>query len=423
MTQATHGGAEQSAPPAPTGHSRFGASSAHRWTVCTGSIQAQAGLPNESSEYAAEGTALHAVASHCLESEQDAAEWIDRVFKYEDHGEAKEIEIDEDQAEAVQVYLDTIRKDREERGGKLLVETRFQLTDLHPEFFGTCDCCAIGRDGFLRVYDAKFGRGKIVEPRSPDGSPNKQLGFYGLGAMHALARLVIEFAVKHVELVVIQPRAWHREGPVRRAMFTAEELHSLGKELLAKANGAIGSPQFVPGDHCTFCKAAATCPALRDFAMETAQMDFADDSAPADPRDLAPEEIARALDRADVLQTWLNAVRARAHSLADSGRVEIPGWALKETQGRRKWRDEDAARQALLYDFGLDESSIFARKLLSPAQVEKKLPKPDRPKIADLLGERSTKTTLVRAGNPEATALPRAQSDFDELPVSQTEGW
>jgi hypothetical protein len=67
------------------------------------------GMPNDSSDYAKEGTALHAVSAHCLETNQDAVEWIDRPFKYEDHGEPCTIEIDEEQAEAVQVFLDVIR--------------------------------------------------------------------------------------------------------------------------------------------------------------------------------------------------------------------------------------------------------------------------------------------------------------------------
>jgi hypothetical protein len=68
----------------PTAHSRFGASGAHRWTECPGSVEAQAGLPDNSGPEAQEGTALHAVAAHCLEHEMDAAEWIDTHFRYDD---------------------------------------------------------------------------------------------------------------------------------------------------------------------------------------------------------------------------------------------------------------------------------------------------------------------------------------------------
>jgi hypothetical protein len=425
MVQATEGAATAAAP-APTGHSRFGASSAHRWTVCTGSIKAQEGLPNESSDYASEGTALHAVSSYCLENKQDAAEWIDRVFKYDDHGEAKEIELDEDQAEAVQVYLDAIRKDQAERGGKLLIETRFQLSDLNPEFFGTSDCCAIGTDDTLRVYDAKFGRGKIVEVCQPNGSPNLQLGFYALGALRALARVMEALKVRWVELVVVQPRAWHRDGPVRRQTFFLDVIEGLGPLFVAKATEAVENPQLIPGDHCTFCKAAGTCKALRDFALDTAQLDFDEEvgimGGTVNPATLDGAALARVLEVADVLQTFVNAVRSRAHGLADSGH-DIPGWALKESKGHRKWSDEAAAKSALCYDFGLDVSSIYVQKLKTPAQVEKLLPKPDRPKLADLLAERSTKTTLVRASNPDATAAPRVQSDFDDGRSDDSAEW
>lgn len=425
MAQATEGAATAAAP-APTGHSRFGASSAHRWTVCTGSIKAQEGLPNSSSDYASEGTALHAVSSHCLEQQQDAAEWIDRTFHYEDHGEQKTIEIDEDQAEAVQVYLDTIREDQAKHGGKLLIEQQFHLPSVHPDAFGTSDCGFIGGDSVLRNYDAKFGRGKVVEVIQPDGKPNLQLGYYAIGLIRRLAEVLKRLHVAKVELIIVQPRAWHRDGPVRRAVFTLEELEEVGDLLRAKAEEAEENPQLIPGDHCTFCKAAGTCKALRDFALDTAQLDFDEEvgimGGTVNPATLDGAALARVLEVADVLQTFVNAVRSRAHGLADSGH-DVPGWALKESKGHRKWSDEEAARSALCYDFGLDVGSIYSQKLKTPAQVEKLLPKPDRPKLADLLAERSSKTTLVRASNPEATASPKVQSDFDDGRSDDSAEW
>ena len=70
-----------------TQHSALGASSCKRWWHCPGSVSLSAGLPNESSDAAREGTAAHALAEQCLTYYQDAAELIDRTLVYDDHGE------------------------------------------------------------------------------------------------------------------------------------------------------------------------------------------------------------------------------------------------------------------------------------------------------------------------------------------------
>ena len=82
-------------------HSEIGASGAKRWMNCPGSVRLCRTIPNESSAAAEEGTAAHELAETCLKSGQDAVEFIDRTV----HG----FTVDEDMAEAVQVYLDYIR--------------------------------------------------------------------------------------------------------------------------------------------------------------------------------------------------------------------------------------------------------------------------------------------------------------------------
>ncbi len=413
--------------PAPTGHSRFGASSSERWMECPGSVSMSEGMPNESSEYAKEGTALHAVSSHCLESDQDAAEWIDRAFKYEDHGQPETIEIDEEQAEHVQVYLDVVRADKAARGGKLLIETRFHLHWLHPEFFGTGDCCAIGDDKILRVYDAKFGRGKAVEVVRADGRKNSQLGYYGIGAVEALRRLIEQLQIETVELIVVQPRRHHRDGPVRRVTVTHAELLEMSQELVeAAANAVSDAPRFKAGEWCGFCRGAAKCPTLKAVTYNTAQLDFDDAGVPVRIANLAatmdPAELAKTLDAADMIETWIGAIRAHAQRRADAGET-IPGYKLVDKRATRKWRDADAAASDLSLVFGLAESSIYAKKLLSPAQVEKLIPKAERHALADLYDKRSSGTKLARVSDDRPERAAQVQLDFDDGTPPPAEEW
>jgi hypothetical protein len=401
----------------PTAHSPFGASSAHRWTECPGSVRAQEGLSDKGSPEAQEGTALHAIAAHCLEQGMDAAELVDRVFAYEDHGELKNIEIDADQAECVQDYLDVVRGGLVEAGDEyeLLVEQRFHLEHLHPLFFGTCDAAIVHRVTRypLAVFDLKTGRGHVVDVRDARRNINKQLGYYGLGAIGN--RSVNE----PVDLCIVQPRAYHPDGPVRRTTALAGELHALAEELvLAAVNADFDGALRRSGSWCTFCKAAPTCAELREHAYDRADLVWQDDIPVVPSFELSASEpdvhkLAKVLAAADVIEVHIAAARALAHDLAERG-YDIPGWKLVDRQARRKWKDDAFTAACLRFDFGLDHKSIFKETLLSPSQAEKKIPAKQKGLLASLWSKESSGRTLVREDNPRPPALPRSTAAFPE---------
>jgi hypothetical protein len=404
--------------PSPSGHSRFGASGADRWIECPGSVQAQAKYKNETSIYAAEGTAGHEVAALCLEDGNDASSFVGRSIVVKDWPER--VEITEEIADAVQVYLDTIRADKKKYGGKLLIERSFHLDFLDDEFWGTGDCACLGQDNVIRVYDLKLGKGKAVEVMDAAGKPNRQLCYYALGVISTLPK-PIQALIEYVELVVVQPRRPHKDGPVRRCCVKPEVLLDYCQDLVDAANLArSANPPRRAGDHCTFCRAAADCPALRNKALEAAQVDF-DDDVPslghngAPPEDMTPEQLGKLLDVADLIEAWIGAVRGRAETLANAGE-QIPGWKLVAKRAVRKWKGSDeATKSALLLDFGLDEASIIEQKLKSPAQVEKLFGKsPHKEALAELYDKVSSGTKLARVDDPREEKRATAQSDFDD---------
>src|SRR3546814_17567355 len=88
--------------------------------------------------------------------------------------------VDEEMVEAVQVFLDTIRRDYKP-GDVLVVEQRFDLSSWYPGLFGKCDAVLYRPStGELRVYDLKYGRGVPVEVER-----NSQELYYGIGATMA----------------------------------------------------------------------------------------------------------------------------------------------------------------------------------------------------------------------------------------------
>ena len=93
----------------------------------------------------------------------------------------------------------------------------------------------------------------------------------------------------------------------------------------------------------------------------------------------------------------------------------VPGWKLVPKRATRRWRDEDAA-PARLQALGLPEDELIARKLKSPAQVEKLLGSRRKREIADLVVAESGGTTLAPARDPRALLLSGATADFAALP-------
>ena len=229
-------------------HSRFGASAAHRWMRCPGSITATEGLPNVSSPAAQEGTLLHEIASMLLLGQScPAAD-----------------DLSDEQLDVIAQYVDLVREENTHDG--LLVETRVEIPSF-AEFTGTADAIIYG-DDWLKVVDLKCGRGVNVEAEYA-GKVNPQLGFYALGALAQFPG----WKPDDIEVIISQPRY----GGTKRRNVTRQELAELESEMLeAVVLATSDNPPFAAGSHCNFCLARATCPTLRAYVYKIARMDFDD---------------------------------------------------------------------------------------------------------------------------------------------------
>lgn len=335
-------------------HSKIGASSSHRWIACPGSVALSADIPDESSEFAREGTAAHELAAECLRHDQDAWEHAGRAIKVE----GDEFTVDDEMVAGVQVYLDAIRRDLTEyetgNDGEpvVFIEHQFHLADLHPDLFGTADCAIFFPAwGLLRVYDLKYGRGVVVEARE-----NPQFLYYAAGVVHKISG---DHDIEHVETVVVQPRAEHRDGPVRRWGLTIDSLGDWVASTLVPAAKRTSEPDAAlePGDHCRFCPARAICPKL------AAEFDSIDPGAK--PTSLSDEELAERLAKASVIRKYISALEDEAFSRISAGK-KVPGFKLVPKKANRVWKD--GAEDALLKKFG---EEAFDKKLKTPPNIEK----------------------------------------------------
>jgi len=109
---------------------------------------------------------------------------------------------------------------------------------------------------------------------------------------------------------------------------------------------------------------------------------------------LTPAQISLVLDRAPMVEKFIEAVKDHATKQMEGGAV-IPGWHMKDKRGSRKWIDSETARKSLT-DAGLTDSQIFQTELISPTQAEKLLAKEQRVILDDLTAKVSSGVTLAR---------------------------
>jgi len=416
-------------------HSPVGASSCERWWNCPGSNAFIARLPKaETSKFAAEGTAAHEVAEKVLTNRVaykavwPASSLVGEIVEADDY----QFKVTEEMAESAELYANTILQDALEIGctlrGNIEVESRgtsdswkhwdkktqdsiyqpwvnieksFELTDVDPEARGTNDA-SIQRPGEkLIVYDYKYGKGIAVEPVE-----NKQMLYYAIGAA---GENLMNF--KTIELVIIQPRASHADGPVRRWATTPEYVARFKAELTKRiAKTREENAATCTGKWCRFCNAKMICPAMRTTVNNVAKMDF---QAPVSknvlrrPMELTPAELKLFLDNAEILETYISDVKAHAFSLLDSGGY-IEGYKLvRSGKAHRKWTDESVVATMLELELGVDAEDLYNKTLKTPAQIEK-------------MGKSAKATVQSYCYKPEGGLTLARDADFREKQIASS---
>lgn len=350
-------------------HLTFGGSSAHRWLACPGSARLCATLPPQvENEHMAAGTRAHALLELAVRERRESVLEFDGVSL-----QAGWPEFELDDVEAVQKALDHVNAILERHPDAVMwVERQFTLGE---DVGGTADVVVyVPSLKLLTVIDYKHGRGKYVPETTP------QMKLYAACVLFGLTDLPIE----RVDATIIQPRCQAGE-PIRTAIYSPGDLIAFSDDVdAAVALARSEEPPFVPGgEQCHWCPAAeaGACAALFNGAVAvTTDITAWVHPEPSDdvvvtlpsPERIRhnPDALFAVMKALPIMQAWLDGIEAAGEAHA-RGTGYSPGFKFVNKQARRKWLDEEAARQWFANNTMLDDDEYQPRKLLSVAQAEK----------------------------------------------------
>jgi len=417
-------------------HATLAPSAAKRWLSCPGSVKLSEGIPNTSSVFAAEGTAAHELAAHCLETGDDPSTFVDMwVDIHARPGAPRFVDLDEppdedmrffpitdEMADAVGTYVGHVRLLAAGAKGDVLTESeqRLDMTHLHPAIFGTGDATVLDTEArHLHVVDFKYGKGVAV-----DADENPQLQLYAAGA----ARRHHNHSVERLTVWIVQPRGQHLKGPIRSFDFDVIDLWefeesvrdgALLTETAAAEYDTLDRDEWAKkylqaGEWCRFCPAYGLCPAARQDAYDAAMYEPGGVTL-LDPEKMTMDQLGDAMTRRERIKNWADAVAALAHKVAEGGQ-QIPGWKLVAKRAIRKWKDVAEAEKHLL-GLGHDKTDIYAEpKLQSPARLERLFPGKNKDErqaaMADLVKKESNGTNLAPLDDPRPPVNVGAE-DFE----------
>jgi hypothetical protein len=365
-------------------HEDYAASAADQWMNCAGSIGLCAGLPEQRSPYAEEGTRAHEVLEvelRCLLGGNDGADVAEAQAVWAAIPQHERAEM-RDGVDAAINYVEA--RLAECPDARIWIEKRVKVSSRAApgRVGGTSDIMIYYPSlGLLEVIDFKYGAGVAVEVIG-----NKQMRIYGLGAYEML-----QLNVSRIKVTIIQPRAFHPDGPIRSEEFDLVELldfHADVEEAIEQT--LLPNPTFTPGPkQCRWCNGRTICPAIQARAVGIAGQDFRSMTIVEMPsaKGLTPDQLGYILASKDMVVGYFKAVEEEAYRLALDG-TQIPGQKLVAAIGRRAFEGTTAEVSAALGAItGLPASEFTEESLLGITETEKLIKTTLKPKGKDAVSE------------------------------------
>ena len=339
-------------------HSALGASSAHRWAACPGSV----GLGNlfskdKSSDSADTGRIAHEMAEIAL-------------TKGISHVNNSKIHVDREIMECIANYNDYINAIKPPGNHISFVEEKVSYNHIIEGGFGTVDYAQIDHyAGHMDVVDLKTGVGMLIGAKN-----NYQLMLYASGIMRTYDTMK---EVNTIRIHIVQPRLnnYSSYQLTRQDLISFEKWIKVRAEMTKDPNAPL-----VPGEtQCRYCRAKAHCGALHKLTMDAVGGKNMDDVT-SDIRITTDEQKKNILDNKSLIMSYLSAVESEVFGQLTQG-GDFPGYKLVAGKSVRKWTKDGI--KALENELG-DEAYVSkpigitaAAKLLGNKRVDELTEKPE----------------------------------------------
>lgn len=287
------------------------------WVNCPGAPELWVSVPDDESDIAREG-----IAAHWLGEQQLSGHTYMDMVELVDQQAPNGVFITGEMCEGVQIYVDLVTR---ELIAPVIEQTlESNIPRVSP---GTPDAYGVDskNNNVFKIVDLKYGW-RVVEPFE-----NWQLITYA-------HQICTKETPPHLmfELIIVQPRASHPEGPVRRWTVSVEELRQVHWPKLVKA--AQGG-NCITGPWCTNCNAAMTCGALRTATGSAGQF-VASPVAEIYSGDELATELTMLASAEIMLTARIEAVREMATQRVIKRPGSVPGWDLGRAKGTNQWNPD-----------------------------------------------------------------------------------
>lgn len=306
--------------------------------ACAAHLKLSSLLPaREPTEEEREGTAAHWVAQKYAEG---YGSQLPVGTKFTSQG--REWEIDLDMVVGAHMHVNAM-------GGvhtDLRIEDPVGVPQIHEKCHGTPDAWRYLQNVILppgqgipehpvnvvRVGDYKYGH-RFVEVFS-----RYQLIAYFFGVLNRL-NLTVYDPNLWAELIITQPRSYHRDGPVRIWRVPAILLNASLEAMKRAAAEALGeNPIAQTGTHCLDCEARLICRTL-----QTATYSYMDYASTAEAVELPPDVVGQELNLVDEAIKRLEARRtglaAHAEAMLRAGQ-RVAFYHMEPGQSRLVYKDD-----------------------------------------------------------------------------------
>jgi len=352
-------------------------SSAARWIACPASARLSLQVPYEEAGEAAKiGTAIHALAEICWQLDQDPMDFIGKTIEG--------IVISKENAEFALAHVRMVAGLESELGTVKVEQYGVAYETAAVKVGGTADVVAYNLDkSVLVIADLKTGRGWV-------DADSDQMKIYAIGVMQKLGKVF-----DMVGLTIVQPQT----GENRTHTMTGDELLKWKAEVLVPSvvSAANGRSEPTPSkDACQWCPAKMICPAQAKALAAV--------PVTADVAMLTPDQVADLLDKAELVEDFITALRKQATKTLTEGGV-LRGWQMAPKRATRAWTDDIKALKVLL-EMGVPEEQIYETSMITPAAADRLLGK-DRKQVLDSVTKKvSSGLTLSKSrGLGESTSL------------------